>query len=101
MKQYLIVIEKGPRNFSAFSPDVLGCVATGKTIEKTVEEMKTALRLHHSEMLKDGDTLPMPKGIEFHLAESQQTEEPFLETGDYLTYISLEMVLPSNFPVAA
>lgn len=101
MNQYLIVIEKGERNYSAFSPDVLGCVATGKTIEKTVEEMKSALRLHLSEMLKDGDALPTPKGIEFHLTESQKTEEPFLEAGDYLTYIPIEVVLPDDFSIAA
>lgn len=101
MNQYLIVIEKGERNYSAFSPDVLGCVATGKTIEKTVEEMKSALRLHLSEMLKDGDALPTPKGIEFHLTESQKTEEPFFEAGDYLTYIPIEVVLPDDFSIAA
>lgn len=101
MNQYLIVIEKGERNYSAFSPDVLGCVATGKTIEKTVEEMKAALRLHLSEMVKDGETLPTPKGIAFHLTESQKTEEPFLEVGDYLTYIPIEVVLPDDVSIAA
>lgn len=62
--------------------------------------MKAALRLHLSEMVKDGETLPIPKGIAFHLTESQKTEEPFLEAGDHLTYIPLESVLPEKFPVA-
>jgi len=46
MQKYLVVIEKAENNYSAFSPDVLGCVATGKTIEKTIKNMKDALEFH-------------------------------------------------------
>lgn len=44
--KYLIVIEKGENNYSAYSPDVLGCIATGKSIEKTIANMKSALMMH-------------------------------------------------------
>ena len=44
MQRYLVVIEKANGNFSAFSPDVPGCVATGETREAVEQEMHAALR---------------------------------------------------------
>lgn len=58
MNRYLIVIEKADGNFSAYSPDVLGCIATGATREEAEREMHAALQLHLEGMKEDG--LPMP-----------------------------------------
>jgi predicted RNase H-like HicB family nuclease len=44
--KYLIVLEKSETGFSAYSPDVVGCVATGATLEETTEQMRSALALH-------------------------------------------------------
>jgi len=44
--KYLVVVEKSQTGFSACSPDLLGCIATGKTIEKTMANMKSALSIH-------------------------------------------------------
>jgi predicted RNase H-like HicB family nuclease len=44
-----VIIEKG-KNYSAFSPDVLGCVATGSTIEETIKNMKEALLFHKDKL---------------------------------------------------
>lgn len=41
--RYLVIIEKGVRNYSAFSPDVPGCIATGKTVEETIDSIRDAL----------------------------------------------------------
>ena len=41
-----IIIEKAENNYSAYSPDLLGCVATGDTIEKTNANMMIAIRMH-------------------------------------------------------
>lgn len=46
MKRFLIVIEKAGRNFSAYSPDLPGCVATGRTRAETERNMHEALQLH-------------------------------------------------------
>ena len=46
MSKYTIVIEKAEGNFSAFCPDVPGCVATGKTETEVMERMKEALEFH-------------------------------------------------------
>jgi len=59
MLKYTIIIEKAKNNFSAYCPDLSGCVATGSTIEETVERMKEAI-LFHIEGLKK-ENLPIPK----------------------------------------
>lgn len=56
--RYAIIIEKGPNNYSAYVPDVPGCVATGYTLKEVKQEMKEALAFHFEGMLLDGDALP-------------------------------------------
>jgi predicted RNase H-like HicB family nuclease len=63
MEVYLIVVGKTATGYSAHCPDVLGCVATGKTIEKTIANMKEALELHFEGMAEDGDPIPKPGGV--------------------------------------
>ena len=59
--KYGIVIEKGERNFSAYVPDLPGCVATGTTIEETKERIRKAIELHLKGMREDGDVIPQPR----------------------------------------
>jgi predicted RNase H-like HicB family nuclease len=59
-KSYLVVIERGERNFSAHVPDLPGCVATGRTREETIERMREAIRLHLDGMRADGEPIPEP-----------------------------------------
>ncbi|MEJ7677846.1 MAG: type II toxin-antitoxin system HicB family antitoxin [Segetibacter sp.] len=64
MKQkYLVVIEKAENNYSAFSPDVQGCIATGETIEDTIVNMKEALEFH----LEALDEVPEAKGLKYYI----------------------------------
>ena len=58
--RYLVVYEKGPGNFSAYSPDLPGCVATGATLDETRESIRGAIELHLSGLRDDG--LPVPEG---------------------------------------
>ena len=60
MHRYLIIIEKANDNFSAFSPDVPGCVATGSTQESAKSEMRTALQMHLEGLKEDGLPIPEP-----------------------------------------
>ena len=46
MKRYSLVIEKAGNNFSAYSPELPGCVATGKTVEETEQHMHEAIEMH-------------------------------------------------------
>jgi predicted RNase H-like HicB family nuclease len=62
-ERYLILIEGGPpSNYSAWSPEVLGCVATGDTIDECVSEMRSALAAHLELMREDGEAVPEPYG---------------------------------------
>jgi predicted RNase H-like HicB family nuclease len=59
MRRFLIVVEKAGDNFSAYSPDVLGCVATGATREETRQLMQEAIELHLQGLAQD--ELPAPE----------------------------------------
>ena len=69
MEKYLVVIEKAGKNYSAFSPDVAGCAATGGTVEETTQQMKEALQFHIESLSDTGDNPPQPKGISGHIAD--------------------------------
>jgi predicted RNase H-like HicB family nuclease len=62
-KRYLILIEGGPpSNYSAWSPDLPGCVATGDTLEEVEREMREAIALHLEGLAEDGEPIPQPSG---------------------------------------
>ena len=56
--RFLIVVEDAGRNYSAYSPDLPGCVATGETQEETERNMYEAIQLHIEGLREDG--LPIP-----------------------------------------
>jgi len=59
MHKFLVVIEKAEANYSAYSPDLPGCVATGVTRDETEKNMYEAIRLHVAGLVEDG--LPVPE----------------------------------------
>jgi predicted RNase H-like HicB family nuclease len=59
--KYLIVIEPTGTGFSAFSPDLDGCVATGKTRDEVEKEMTEAIEFHIEGMKEDGYEVPSPR----------------------------------------
>ena len=61
--RYAVVIEKSKRNYSAYLPDVPGCVATGRTVQETVGNLREALALHFEAMRNDGDPIPDPQTL--------------------------------------
>ena len=58
--RYAIVIEKAANNFAAYVPDLLGCVATGETVEETEREIRSAIEFHLRGMREDGLPIPQP-----------------------------------------
>jgi len=58
--RYAIVIEKAEGNYSAYVPDLPGCVATGATIEEVECEMREAIAFHIDGMKEDGLPVPSP-----------------------------------------
>lgn len=64
-----VILEKGPRNYSAYAPEVPGCISTGKTVEETLRNMQSALKGHLEWMAKDGDEMPESDPAEAHVIE--------------------------------
>ena len=59
--KYTVIIERAPNNFSAYVPDLPGCVATGTTREETVKEIREAIEFHIEGMQEDGEPIPEPQ----------------------------------------
>ena len=60
MKRYLIVVEETSTGFSAYSPDLPGCVSTGRSREDVEKNMQEAISLHLDGMREEGQSLPEP-----------------------------------------
>ncbi len=58
--RYAVVIEKAEDNYSAYVPDLPGCVATGSTVAEVQQSIREAIELHLSGMREDGIPLPPP-----------------------------------------
>jgi predicted RNase H-like HicB family nuclease len=84
--KFLVVIEKGENNYSAYSPDVPGCVVTAKTVEEIISNMKEALEFHIEGMLEDGESFPMPKTLNYYI---ENTDE--ISSDDILTHIKVKI----------
>jgi len=60
MKKYLIVIEPTQTGFSAYSPDLPGCVSTGRTREEVEWNMREAITFHLDGLREEGEPVPEP-----------------------------------------
>ena len=58
--RYAVVIERANHNYSAYVPDLPGCVATGATELEVREHIREAIKMHIDGMLEDGDAIPQP-----------------------------------------
>ncbi|MEM6596819.1 MAG: type II toxin-antitoxin system HicB family antitoxin [Cyanobacteria bacterium P01_D01_bin.36] len=58
--KYLVVIEKTQTGFSAYSPDLPGCVTTGSTQEETAQNMEEAISFHIEGLQLEGEAIPQP-----------------------------------------
>ena len=61
--RFAVIIEKGKRNYSAYSPDVPGCGAVGDTLREVKRLITEALAFHFEGMIQDGDPLPKPTSL--------------------------------------
>lgn len=59
-RRFLVIIERAGDNFSAYCPDLPGCIATGSTRKETELDMHEALQFHIEGLLEEGETVPEP-----------------------------------------
>jgi predicted RNase H-like HicB family nuclease len=60
MRRYAVVIEKAPGNYSAYVPDLPGCVATGATVDEVEREIREAIEFHLEGLRDAGEPIPEP-----------------------------------------
>ena len=60
MKKYLIVLERTRTGFSAYSPDLPGCVSTGRTRKQCEKNMQEAIEFHIDGLREEGEPVPEP-----------------------------------------
>ena len=58
--RYAVVIERAELNYSAYVPDLPGCIATGPSVPEVQEAIRDAIELHLAGMRQDGITIPAP-----------------------------------------
>ncbi len=58
--QYLVVIERGPKSYGAYVPDLPGCVAAGETREEVETLIHEAIEFHIEGLREDGQAIPEP-----------------------------------------
>ena len=63
MRRFLIVIEKAAKNYSAYSPDLPGCAATGKTIKEAEKNMAAAIEMHLEGLAEDHQPIPKAHSV--------------------------------------
>ena len=63
MMRYAIVLEKAENNYSAYVPDLPGCIATGYTVAETEREIREAIEFHIDGLREDGLPIPQPASI--------------------------------------
>jgi len=61
--RYAIVVEKTANNYSAYVPDLPGCVATGHTVEEAEREIRDAIEFHIQGIREDGLAVPPPASV--------------------------------------
>ena len=59
--KYAVVFEQTPNNYSAYVPDLPGCISTGESLEDVQRTIREAINLHIEDMLELGEPLPEPK----------------------------------------
>ena len=70
MKKYLVVLEPASHNWAAYSPDLPGCVATGKTRDETLRRMREAVEFHIDGLREEGLLIPEPSSSAEYLSVS-------------------------------
>jgi len=63
--KFPVIVEHGAHNFSAYVPDLPGCVSTGATIDETQRNIREAIELHLDGMREDGIPIPTPSTVVF------------------------------------
>jgi predicted RNase H-like HicB family nuclease len=68
VRRFIIVIEKANWNYSAYSPDLPGCIATGKSKDQAAKNMHEAVELHIKGLKEDRQPVPKSRAVAEYIA---------------------------------
>jgi predicted RNase H-like HicB family nuclease len=74
MYRYLIVVEKAGTNYSAYAPDLPGCVATGATRAEAEANMRDAIEMHLQGLIEDHEAIPEPRASDEYIVIKPQPD---------------------------
>lgn len=74
--KFLIVIEKSRTGYAAYSPDLDGCVATGRTRKATEKAMREALAMHLASLREEGSKIPLPRSYSTYVQLGRNGRKP-------------------------
>jgi predicted RNase H-like HicB family nuclease len=94
MKTFLVVYEKGSKNFSGYAPDITGCIATAKTLPPMRAALRGALEAHLQWLADDGD--PIPTASETVTADMEPDPEFPQPPGYYVVVEKLSISMPKS-----
>ena len=66
--KYAVLFEKTNTGYSAYVPDLPGCIAAGETFDETAELMRKAIQMHLAGIKEDGDPIPEPSTLVEYIA---------------------------------
>jgi predicted RNase H-like HicB family nuclease len=69
MSAYAVIIEGEPGSFSAYVPDLPGCVATGRSVEEIEDRIRDAMRMHIDSLRTHGESVPEPSTTAVRLVD--------------------------------
>jgi predicted RNase H-like HicB family nuclease len=84
--KFLVIVERGSTNYSAYSPDLPGCIASGKTIEETLDSMRSAIDFHIEGIIENGDPLPIPRTLSSYVNDTDEISD-----SDILTSVETDI----------
>ncbi|MUH01606.1 hypothetical protein F7734_58865 [Scytonema sp. UIC 10036] len=92
--RYMVVLEKAEANYSAYIPDLPGCVATGNTLEEVKQMIQEAIEFHTEGMLEDGETIPQPTSIAYEVEVLVKTLMITIDKSSIFNFIQLIKLVP-------
>ncbi len=90
MQKYLVIIEKADNNYSAFSPDLPGCITVGETVEQTIINIKEAIELYIEATIDAGEKISNPRGLRYHVEHGIFNEKEIADEY-YITQIKVSL----------
>ncbi len=75
MEKYLVVIEKANNNYSAFSPDLPGCITVGTTVDEIVSFMREAIELYLEGLIEKNEAIPHSKTLSHYIQQGVFDED--------------------------